>query len=243
MRLCRADQVLLLPVRSTSGSIPGSIPKPRTTSRCQSRGSSKARAAVASGGDRRHSSLCISARRPRPARSCRLAAGRRFAHCPRDSSGGGVGNGRGDDRTRALSRRLGVCCREGHRRRRHAGGAIARALLWIAAGFLAGALFWYAVGFWRFRRRQLSSLRHQLRRRKSTAVAPPRQVSLPSIYLVDPANCSALHLNRETNSTELRPCPRSGLALAARPRKRARGSGRYPLNDPAIVRGDVTARG
>jgi hypothetical protein len=40
---------------------------------------------------------------------------------------------------------------------------------------------------------------------------------LPTIYLVDPVNCSALQLNRETNRTELRPCPSTGLALRLDP--------------------------
>ncbi len=85
------------------------------------------------------------------------------------------------------------------------------ALLWSASGFLAGALFWHAVGFWRF----LSDVVFDPPPRPETmaAVARPSQVSLPSIYLVDPANCTALILDRKTNSTVMQPCPEKGLAL------------------------------
>lgn len=37
--------------------------------------------------------------------------------------------------------------------------------------------------------------------------------SLPSIHLVDPANCTSLELDREANRTVVRPCPSDGLAL------------------------------
>jgi hypothetical protein len=85
------------------------------------------------------------------------------------------------------------------------------ALAWSAAGFLAGALFWHAVGFWRF----ISDivLDPAPAPAQMTAVAPPSQVSLPTIYMVDPANCTALILDRKTNSTAMQPCPRNGLAL------------------------------
>jgi hypothetical protein len=48
-------------------------------------------------------------------------------------------------------------------------------------------------------------------------VAQPSRTSLPTIYLVDPANCTALILDRKTNSTEMRPCPHEGLALRLDP--------------------------
>lgn len=84
------------------------------------------------------------------------------------------------------------------------------ALLWSAFGFLAGALFWHAVGFWRF----LSDVVFDPPPRpEMMAVARPSQVSLPTIYLVDPANCTALILDRKTNSTVMQPCPEKGLAL------------------------------
>jgi hypothetical protein len=86
------------------------------------------------------------------------------------------------------------------------------ALLWAAAGFLAGALFWYAVGFWRFVS-DVVLAPAPTAAAEMTAVAPPSQVSLPTIYLVDPANCTALILDRKTNSTVMQPCPQKGLAL------------------------------
>jgi len=62
--------------------------------------------------------------------------------------------------------------------------------LWSAAGFLAGAFFWYAVGFWGF----ISDVVFDAAPRSGVmaAVARPSQVSLPTIYLADPANCTAL---------------------------------------------------
>jgi hypothetical protein len=84
------------------------------------------------------------------------------------------------------------------------GRGLRTALLWSAGGFLAGALFWHAVGFWRF----IAPRPEQM-----AAVAPPSRVSLPTIYMVEPANCTALILDRKTNSTVMQPCPRDGLAL------------------------------
>ncbi len=37
--------------------------------------------------------------------------------------------------------------------------------------------------------------------------------SLPTIVHVDPANCTGLELDRQTNRTVVRPCPADGLAL------------------------------
>jgi hypothetical protein len=86
------------------------------------------------------------------------------------------------------------------------------ALLWAAGGFLAGALFWYAVGFWRFVS-DVVLAPAPTAAAEMTAVAPPSQVSLPTIYLVDPSNCTALVLDRKTNTTVVQPCPQKGLAL------------------------------
>lgn len=82
------------------------------------------------------------------------------------------------------------------------------ALLWSIGGFLAGALFWYAAGFWRFVSDIVLDPPTTM-----TAIAQPSDVTLPTIYLVDPVNCTALILHRKTNSTEMRPCPPQGLAL------------------------------
>ncbi len=112
------------------------------------------------------------------------------------------------------------------------------ALLWSAAGFLAGAAFWHAIGFWRF----ISDVVFDAPPRPATmaAVAPPSQVSLPTIYLVDPNTCTALMLDRKTNSTATQRCPDSGLALRLEPNSAreslavvsepAMGPGLYPSN-------------
>ena len=91
------------------------------------------------------------------------------------------------------------------------GRAFRTALVWSASGFLAGAIFWHAVGFWRF----VSDivLDPAPGPAQMAAAAPQSQVSLPTIYLVDPAKCTALILDRKTNSTVVQPCPRNGLAL------------------------------
>lgn len=86
------------------------------------------------------------------------------------------------------------------------------ALLWAVGGFLAGAFFWYAVGFWRFVSDVVLDPAPSAAA-EMTAVARPSPISLPTIYLVDPANCTALILDRKTNSTAMQPCPQEGLAL------------------------------
>jgi hypothetical protein len=77
-------------------------------------------------------------------------------------------------------------------------------------------LFWYAVGFWRFVSDVVLDSAPQLAP-TITAVAQPSRPSLPTIHLVDPVNCTALILDRKTNSTEMRPCPQEGLALRLEP--------------------------
>jgi hypothetical protein len=42
-------------------------------------------------------------------------------------------------------------------------------------------------------------------------------ITLPTIYLIDPANCTALALDRGSNKTVVRPCPKEGLALRLEP--------------------------
>ena len=106
------------------------------------------------------------------------------------------------------------------------------ALLWAAGGFLAGALFWYAVGFWRFVS-DVVLAPAPTAAAEMTAVAPPSQVSLPTIYLVDPANCTALILDRKTNSTVMQPCPQKGLAL--RLEANSERESLAVVGDPAIV--------
>ncbi len=89
------------------------------------------------------------------------------------------------------------------------------ALLWAAFGFFAGAIFWHAVGFGTF----VSEVVHNGNGGAAFAreVASPLDASahpeLPIIYLIDPASCTALELDRKANRTAGRPCPRGGLAL------------------------------
>jgi hypothetical protein len=106
------------------------------------------------------------------------------------------------------------------------------ALLWAAGGFLAGALFWYAVGFWRFVSDVVLDPAPSAAA-EMTAVAPPSPVSLPTIYLVDPANCTALILDRKTNSTVMKACPQEGLAL--RLEANSERENLAVVGDPAIM--------
>jgi hypothetical protein len=102
------------------------------------------------------------------------------------------------------------------KRRRSVGSAIA----WGGLGFITGAIFWHAVGFWTF----LSDV--VLKAPDTTAKAalavgaavPGRsKTTLPTIYMVEPANCTALALDRQSNRTLLQPCPANGLALRLEP--------------------------
>jgi hypothetical protein len=94
------------------------------------------------------------------------------------------------------------------------------AAVWIGVGFVAGAVFCLAVG-----RGVLADNAHVAQETsmqsvpaaKAAALTNPAAPALPTIYLVDPVNCSALQLNRETNRTKLRPCPSTGLALRLDP--------------------------
>jgi hypothetical protein len=106
------------------------------------------------------------------------------------------------------------------------------ALLWAAGGFLAGGLFWYAVGFWRFVSDVVLDPAPSAAA-EMTAVAPPSPVSLPTIYLVDPANCTALILDRKTNSTVMKACPQEGLAL--RLEANSERENLAVVGDPAIM--------
>ncbi len=103
-------------------------------------------------------------------------------------------------------------------------GGVRTAIVWTGVGFIAGAVFWHAVGFWSF----LSGVVLQgtreahaefARAESGTAAMPADRVNppLPTIYLVDPANCTALALDRGTNHTVVQPCPSKGLALRLEP--------------------------
>ena len=96
------------------------------------------------------------------------------------------------------------------------------AAIWIGVGFATGAVFCLAVGVWRGVPADTAHVAQEWNTQsvpaaKAAALTTSAVPALPTIYLVDPVNCSALQLNRETNRTELRPCPSTGLALRLDP--------------------------
>jgi hypothetical protein len=89
--------------------------------------------------------------------------------------------------------------------------------LWVGAAALTGAVFLLASGFVplpgsRGERAHEAQAGFASSPTEAALIDPSRP-ALPTIYLVEPANCSALHLDRQTNRTSLEPCPDSGLAL------------------------------
>src|SRR5665647_2022752 len=98
------------------------------------------------------------------------------------------------------------------RTRRPARGALACG----AIGFACGAIFWHAIGFWSFVSDVV--LNHAGGDTFTVRDAQPdagtlETGSLPTIYLVEPASCTSLELDRPSNRTIVRPCPAGGLAL------------------------------
>jgi hypothetical protein len=98
------------------------------------------------------------------------------------------------------------------------------AILWCGVGFLAGAAFWHAVGFWGFVSNVVLTGAGEVKTELAVAEAPKQVVEreaaderLPTIYLVDPARCTALAIDRGLNRTVVRPCPSQGLALRLEP--------------------------
>jgi hypothetical protein len=93
---------------------------------------------------------------------------------------------------------------------RKARRTVRTAILWGALGFFSGAIFWHAVGFWTFVSGAILNRGGDVAFAREVAAAQPE---LPVIYLIDPASCTALELDRTANRTAVRPCPREGLAL------------------------------
>jgi len=91
-----------------------------------------------------------------------------------------------------------------------------RAILWATLGFVTGAIFWHVIGFWTF----VSDVVLNRPPAGGTLRAEASVVAVPTIYLVDPATCTALVLDRQTNQTVVRPCPQDGLALRLQPEGR-----------------------
>ena len=89
------------------------------------------------------------------------------------------------------------------------------AALWTTVGFVCGAVFWHAVGFWNF----VGDIAFNQGGDSAAALSPAQQDnsivtgSLPIVYRVDPASCTSLELDRQSNRTVVRPCPGDGLAL------------------------------
>lgn len=88
--------------------------------------------------------------------------------------------------------------------------------LGAAFGFVCGVIFWHAAGL-------SARVFTDLGDGGSNSPAPEHRVevgadvietgSLPTIYRVDPAACTGLELDRQSNRTIMRPCPPDGLAL------------------------------
>ena len=97
------------------------------------------------------------------------------------------------------------------------------AAVWAAVGFIAGAVFWHAVGFWSFVSDVVLKGASTVEAKLALAASPRAPTSdrekadLPTVYLVDSANCTALALDRLSNRTLVHPCPTSGLALRLEP--------------------------
>jgi len=94
------------------------------------------------------------------------------------------------------------------------------ALAWGGLGFVTGAIFWHAVGFWTFLSDVVLKAPDTAAKAALTsgaAVAARSKTNLPTIYMVEPANCTALALDRQSNRTILQPCPANGLALRLDP--------------------------
>jgi hypothetical protein len=102
------------------------------------------------------------------------------------------------------------------------------AAIWGGLGFVTGAVFWHAVGFWTFVSDavlsgvpkpgiELNAGQSLAQQGPLSDIAPDPRRALPTIFMVDPTNCTALELDRRSNSTAQRPCPENGLALRLEP--------------------------
>ena len=84
-----------------------------------------------------------------------------------------------------------------------------------AIGFACGAVFWHALGFAGLYVKAPDGPKGGAAYALAdTGGASPLETgSLPTIYRLDPAVCTSLELDRQTNRTVERPCPADGLAL------------------------------
>ena len=90
---------------------------------------------------------------------------------------------------------------------------------WGGTGFVLGALFGQAFGFWSFVSEvvlyaaPMASAKSALADANAATLDTGPEMALQAVLLVDPANCTALVLDRTANSTATGPCPTTGLAL------------------------------
>jgi hypothetical protein len=87
------------------------------------------------------------------------------------------------------------------------------AALGTVLGFVAGAIFWHAAGLAGFVADHHAHRSVDQAQRLDGKSAELVTGSLPTIYRVDPASCTSLELDRASNRTIMRPCPREGIAL------------------------------
>jgi hypothetical protein len=91
---------------------------------------------------------------------------------------------------------------------------VRRPFTWGVTGFLIGAGFWTAMAEVARHGSPTAALNFALARAQAAPVDAKRpQRALQAMLLINPANCSALVLDRALNSTVARPCPPGGLAL------------------------------
>ena len=90
---------------------------------------------------------------------------------------------------------------------------------WGGTGFVLGALFGQAFGFWSFVSEvvlyaaPMAGAKFALADANAATFDAGPEMALQAVLLVDPANCTALVLDRTANSTATGPCPTTGLAL------------------------------
>ncbi len=89
------------------------------------------------------------------------------------------------------------------------------AALGTAIGFACGAVFWHALGiaglYVKAPANPTGDAAYALA--DASGASPLETGSLPTIHRVDPAVCTSLELDRQTNRNVERPCPADGLAL------------------------------
>jgi hypothetical protein len=91
---------------------------------------------------------------------------------------------------------------------------VRRPFAWGVTGFLIGAGFWTAVSEVAQYGSPIAAVNFALANAHAATVdARAPQRTLQAMLLINPANCSALVLDRTLNSTVARPCPPDGLAL------------------------------